>query len=152
LSLSQTLSKKMRTFVRASSTLKILFLQTFFLLGIGRMSVFLLPFRKIAARIGEVGKEATANLTPDLTLELIQIGIAIEAVSKYTPWKSNCFAQALCAHWILKNRDIGHTIYFGVHKTGDDKLKAHAWLKVGSKIVTGRKGHKAFTAVGIFGS
>jgi hypothetical protein len=101
--------------------------------------------------MGEVGKEANISLTPELKLELIRIGSAIEAVSKYTPWKSNCFAQALCAHWILKGRYIVHTIYFGVHKEGDHQMKAHAWLKVGPKIITGRKGHKNFTTVGIFG-
>jgi hypothetical protein len=141
----------LKAFFKVDLAFKFLVLRVVVLLGFGRMSVLLLPFRKIAARIGEVGKDSSASLSAELILELTQIGSAIEAVSKYTPWKSNCFAQALCGHWILKSRHINHTIYFGVQKEGNHELKAHAWLKVGSKIVTGRKGHKAFTTVGIFG-
>lgn len=120
------------------------------LLAIGRLSVLIVPFRTIAAWMGEAEKESCTSEASGITQMLVQIGSAIETISKYTPWKSNCFAQALCAHWLLQCKGIDHTIYFGVQQKSAEAMKAHAWLRAHERIVTGRKGHRDFTVVGKF--
>lgn len=140
----------LRSFLRADRAFRWLLIQVTVLLGLGRLSVLLFPFRKIAAWLGETGQETSVVLEQREMSQLVPISSAIEAVSKYTPWKSNCFAQALCAHWILGSKHIAHTVYFGVAKEGESNMKAHAWLRAGERIVSGRKGHKEFTVVGKF--
>lgn len=82
--------------------------------------------------------------------KLDQLAKVIRAVSPLTPWKSNCFAQALCAHWLLSSKSIEHTIYFGVKFEESEKFKAHAWLRVGNRILTGGSGHSEYSEVGSF--
>lgn len=139
-----------RVFFRSDWAFRLLLIQVGLLLGFGRMSVLLIPFRKIAIWLGESGEETSVVVEGVKISQLIRVSSAIEAVSKYTPWKSNCFAQALCAHWILGRRHIPHTVYFGVIKEGENTMKAHAWLRAGKSIITGRKSHKGFTVVGKF--
>ncbi|GAB5522878.1 MAG: hypothetical protein Roseis2KO_07500 [Roseivirga sp.] len=100
--------------------------------------------------MGHEGKESPEEAATEGQEELTRLASAILAVSKYTFWKSNCFPQALCAHWILKRSRKAHTIYFGIKRDEPDKMEAHAWLRVGNRIVTGIKGHKEYTVLGKF--
>lgn len=100
--------------------------------------------------MGQLGEETSEDLSETNEEALIRLASAIIAVSKYTFWNSNCFAQALCAHWILKRKKQQHTIYFGVKKDENNDMKAHAWLRAGSKIVVGRKGHREYTVLSKF--
>lgn len=137
-------------FFRADWSFKLLVIRVFILLGIGRLSVIFFPFRKLAGWMGHVERESPQEVSAHHEQSLIRIASAINAVSKYTVWNSNCFAQALCAHWILKGRQWPHTIYFGVKKDEGQGMKAHAWLRAGDRIVTGIKGHKQYTALAHF--
>ncbi|GAB3666567.1 hypothetical protein GCM10028791_42400 [Echinicola sediminis] len=119
------------------------------LLGVSRFRVLFTPFSTIAKKIGHFQQETPSNPVPENEL-LVSIGSLIRYVSRFTPWKSNCFAQALCAHHILKSKKIDHTIYFGVQMNETMEMKAHAWLRAGSLIVTGASGRQAFTVTGKF--
>ncbi len=137
-------------FFRADWPFRLLLLRVLILLGLGRLTVLVFPFRKIAGWMGEEGKESDEEAVEAEKEYLTRLASAVLAVSKYTFWKSNCFPQALCAHRILKRRRMAHTIYFGIKKDEADKMKAHAWLRVGNRIVTGIKGHKEYTVLGKF--
>lgn len=100
--------------------------------------------------MGQANAETSLDSGPESEMYLVRIASAIDAVSKYTFWNSNCFAQALCAHWILKQRKHAHTIYFGTKKDDGGGMRAHAWLRAGDKIVTGRKGHLQYVVLGKF--
>jgi len=100
--------------------------------------------------MGHAERESPRDVSLSHEQSLIRLASAINAVSKYTFWSSNCFAQALCAHWILKGRKWHHTIYFGVKKDENQGMKAHAWLRAGDRIVTGIGGHKGYTVLGKF--
>lgn len=59
--------------------------------------------------------------------------------------------QALSAKWLLQKYNIPSTIYFGVFKsTKENKLKAHAWLKINDYVVTGAAGHQKFKVVNFY--
>jgi hypothetical protein len=51
---------------------------------------------------------------------------------------------------MLQRRRIPSTLYFGVAKDPDGNLKAHAWLRSGTQMVTGAAGRKQFTVVATF--
>ncbi|MGD8781902.1 MAG: lasso peptide biosynthesis B2 protein [Ignavibacteria bacterium] len=51
---------------------------------------------------------------------------------------------------ILKKRNIPSTLYLGVKKD-DNKMEAHAWLRIGDKIITGKNVSEDFTVISYFG-
>jgi hypothetical protein len=65
-----------------------------------------------------------------------RIAFAVRAMGARVPWRSDCLVQALAAqHW-LAAKAIGSTVHLGV-KLCEAPLDAHAWLKVGDRIVLG---------------
>lgn len=141
---------KLKTFWNTDSAFKWLALKAIFLLGLGRFTVLMVPFKKIAGWMGEVNYETEVMPIDLKNSSLSQLGKAIRAVSPLTPWKSNCFAQALCAHWLLKAESIEHTIYFGVKFGENKKFEAHAWLRAGDRIITGGSGHREYMVLATF--
>ena len=79
-----------------------------------------------------------------------QVRRTIGAVSQYTPWQSNCLAQALAASRMLRRRHLPHTLTLGVTQDAGQGLQAHAWLACGEQIVTGGANRHQFTAVALF--
>lgn len=114
------------------------------LLAVARLSVLVLPFRWLSALLGG-DREETALDTP--AAAAAAVGQAVERVSRFTPWRSNCLAQALAGHVMLRRRHVPTTLYLGVAKDADVRLHAHAWLRSGTLIVTGRSGHERFAPV-----
>ena len=67
---------------------------------------------------------------------LDRIAFAIRAMGARVPWRSDCLVQALAAqHWLAR-RGYGSTIHIGV-KASEAPIDAHAWLKVGDRILIG---------------
>lgn len=84
-------------------------------------------------------------LDPSMRVLAQQIGKITELACKYTPWKSECLVQAMVAAWWLRRYRIPYVIYLGAMKGGAEReLMAHAWLKVGRAVITGREGHNAY--------
>ena len=139
-----------RKFLSQDISFKLLILEATLLVLIGRVCVLLLPFKLYASSLGLVNMETPTHPIVSEKKKIKHIENAIEAVSKHTFWSSNCLAQAICCHWMMKRRGIPYTIYLGV-KTGKTKrLMAHAWTRVGDKIVTGASGHQNYTTTGMF--
>ncbi len=122
------------------------------LLFLARIAVISLPFRWIAKTLGEkrdptseIDKTSKAN-----DLELNRIGWTIRRISDHTPWKSNCLAQAIAAQRMLSRRNRPSAIYFGLTKTDEGKMEAHAWLKSADTILTGGTKLDQYSVVAIF--
>lgn len=79
-----------------------------------------------------------------------QIGRAVAAMSRLLPWECKCLVQALTAKTMLGRRNIASTLYLGVAKSENRSLKAHAWVRAGSVVVTGEIGLSAYTIVARF--
>lgn len=111
-------------------------IEAFCLLGLTRAASFWLPFRYLVPYLGAVQHESPmiANASEADLIE--QIGWIVRALSPYTPWLSNCMAQAMTAKFMLRRRGIPSTLYIGVSKT-DERLAGHAWLRAGASIITG---------------
>ena len=126
-----------------------LFLEAWIFLCLAKLLIIFFPFKKIASMIGRSQVESPGQIL-DLT-KVHAIEISIIRAAKYAIFKSKCYDQALVTTFMLKNRKISSTIYFGLNK-GAEQLSAHAWVRCGDKIVSGRLGYERFTPVAWFGS
>ena len=108
------------------------------------------PIRKYAYRLGETGIESPPILPENQFEDFERIRRAIIRVNRYTPWKKTCFSKAFTAKILLRSVHISSTLYLGVAKDASNNLIAHAWLRCGDRIVTGREQMSKFTPVAFF--
>jgi len=129
-----------------------LFVEAFFLLGVMRTAILLLPFRKIAGMMGLVQGSTSTESVSSLPVNPSDIGWSIRAAAKRTHWESACLAQALTGMVMLGRRGINATLYLGVAKDESDPetLNAHAWLRCGDTILTGAGGVERYSAISSF--
>jgi hypothetical protein len=120
------------------------------LLVVARLAVWFVPFRRVAARLGEEMAESPAEITEEQREAALPIGWAVRTLGRRLPWMSQCLVQAVVATWMLQRRRIPSTLYFGLAKDPDAGLKAHAWVRSGSQILTGAKGHQDYNVVATF--
>lgn len=142
--------ERLVSFNNMKTTTKVLFLETFFLLTLSRLFIYFLPFKSVAKFLGKIMTESEETIPKNQSKEVIKIGRTIMKASRYTPFRSLCFEQALTAKFMLNRRRIPSTIYFGVAKDGPKVLKAHAWTRAGDFVLTGNKGKSLFTVVSTF--
>lgn len=129
---------------------KLVFLEALLLLVLSKILIRLLSFKRLSRVLGDSQKESNySNEGIDL-YQIKKIAIAIKAISKYTPWKSNCLVQACAGKMMLNIRRVQSTVYLGVGKDGSGNLIAHAWLRCGSYYITGGDGSVKFTVTGKF--
>lgn len=126
-------------------------LEAFILLGICRVLILTVKFKRIAPYLGILMKESSTEVLYKDLYVVENIAWAINNSSKFTFWESKCLVQAITAKVMLRRRKIKSTIYFGVFKDEDNKIKAHAWVRCGNMIVNGEKGKEKFTIVSVFG-
>jgi len=122
------------------------------LLGLTRLAILLLPFSLVRRALGEHRDPhiATRPADPDRAglVRAARIGATIRLAARHTPWRSECYPQALTARLLLGLARVPHVVSFGVRRDGE-ALVAHAWVHVGGVTVTGGTGH-AYTEVGSF--
>jgi hypothetical protein len=119
-------------------------------LAMARMAMTFLPFRRIAAWLGTPGAQTPTTVTADECSKAKAVGWAVENVGCRVPWDGRCLAQALAATWMLRRRGLEGTVSFGVSEGESAEFDAHAWLRIGSNIVTGGSGHQRFKAFTTF--
>jgi hypothetical protein len=117
---------------------------------IARAAMSLLPFRRIAVWLGTPGAEGPATATAEEIRAAQEVGWAVGAMARRVPWDGRCFAQALAATWMLRRRGLDGTVSFGVSQCESMGFDAHAWLRLGSCIITGGPGHQRFKAFTTF--
>ena len=83
--------------------------------------------------------------------ELIQVQKKnIRRWKRILPWQVKCFEEAITAKIRLEKYNIRSSLFLGVAKETDEKLKAHAWLKCGNVFISGEKGHKQYVITGFY--
>ena len=117
---------------------------------IARGAMAFLPFRRIAAWLGTPGAEAPATATAEAIHSAQEVGWAVGVVARRVPWDGRCLAQALAAMGMLRRRGLEGTVFFGASKSESAGFDAHAWLRLGSCVVTGGSGHQRFKAFTTF--
>ena len=147
------LIRKARNFVRRPLFDKVWFFPVWILLGASRFLILIIPFRRIAPRLG--GHTGIAPWVPliDSRCETRALSVArvVQMASNYTPWNSNCFPQAITARILLGFYGVPYSMFFGINRNATDStLSAHAWVASGRVRVTGGASFDQFTVVGCF--
>lgn len=119
-------------------------------LAAARVAMACIPFRRIAAWLGTSGAETTADASLDETRTAEAVGWAVEVMGRRVPWDGRCLARALAATSMLRRRGVEGTVTFGVRDGEAAGFDAHAWLRVGSLVVTGGSGHNRFKTITTF--
>lgn len=137
-------------FVQLPRARKYLLGEAFLVLAVVGVTMTCLPFRRIAAWLGKPGAEGPATITADELTTARAVGWAVGAIGRRVPWDGRCLAQALGAVYMLRRRGLEGTVSFGVCKGASLSFDAHAWLRVGSYVVTGGPGYQQFNVLTTF--
>lgn len=148
------LIRKMRNFMHRPWFEKLWFIPVWLLLGASRFAIVTLPFKRLSLWLG---MHQTYSWLPIMDarydVKAKSIAKVVQMTAQYTPWKSNCFPQAITATILLRFYGIPYVLFLGVNRdTEDMKLNAHAWVTSGRIKVTGGNGFDQFTVVGCFAS
>lgn len=147
------LKRKFITWHRLPITEKALFFEAAYFLGIARLAVLLVPFKRIAPTLGTLVAHTDVSQESSPDPKALQIARAIARAVRYTPWESVCLPQAIAAQRMLRRRGMEWRLYLGVAREEEAPgLKAHAWLYSGPIILCGAAGHQQFSIVSVFSS
>ena len=131
---------------------KVFLLKYFFYAMLVRFLMLFVKYKRYERYLGKRGAVDHYTLS-DKEYQLIEkMKTAVNGLSTHTPWESKCMVQALSVKWMLHKYKIPSTIYFGVKKDPKEanRMKAHAWLKVGDIVVSGGPGHQTFKVVNFY--
>lgn len=124
--------------------LRIIILSAFF-----RFIIFFLPFKFTKKFLGEEKCETSYKALRKHYKESKKISKLVYKVNERVPWESKCLVTALVIKQLLKYRNISSTIYLGVYKN-KNSMEAHAWLRVGDYIISGKEEKDRFIEVAKF--
>lgn len=141
--------KKAQTFLRLNFKTKLLYIEAFLHLGRARF-LKSISFSKVAPTLGEQMKESSYEWNTADKEILANVSRAINIMSRYTIWESQCLVKAMAAMKMLEKRKIDSTLYLGTAKDGNGGLIAHAWLRSGPYYITGAEVMDRFTVVSKF--
>jgi hypothetical protein len=147
------LTRKLGHFLNQPVFIKLWFLPVWLLLGVSRLIILFVSFRRLAPKLGiHVGTNASVPLLSERQeMRALVIGRVIRMSARYTPWDSNCFPQAVAAKLLLSLYRIPYALYFGLkHESVLSGTEAHAWVAAGRIRVTGGASFSQFTVVGCF--
>jgi hypothetical protein len=99
-----------------------------------------MPFRRLAPRLGDSGRESALGMPEGQDAWVRDVEWAVHALARRMIPQPTCLMQAAAAKAILDWRGIPATVYLGVRPAAGDgrQVDAHAWLRCGSRIVTGK--------------
>ncbi len=129
---------RLSKFLRQEAPGKLLLLEALAWLCWVKLLLLFVPFRWLAPRLGRPQSESPPAISPVERDLALRISWAVQSVAAHVPLGFVCLPQAIAAKWMLRRRRLASTLYLGVARPDEVKLTAHAWLRVGDKILTGR--------------
>ena len=135
--------------IQISWSSRLLLLEAALWLGLARLALLIVPFRRLAPILGRKMAESPLEDSSDPEV-LERVAWAVRVASRYTPWQTKCLAQAVAGKAMLRRRGLASTLYLGLARSGDAGLEAHAWLRCGRRILTGEDLMDRYTAVARF--
>ncbi|NEO92611.1 MAG: lasso peptide biosynthesis B2 protein [Moorea sp. SIO3G5] len=128
--------KRLRKFLRLTSRERQLVINTFILLGLIRLALWLLPFqtlRRLVAKISQPSPQAQGVNQTNLS----KIVGAVNLSSRYMPGGVKCLARALTTQVLMSRCGYSPQLRIGVAKGEGGKLEAHAWVENQGQVVIG---------------
>jgi hypothetical protein len=120
------------------------------LLAIFRVCLAVVPVRRIIGVItrGQRAQTSTdAEVVRSSASAAQRVQWAVGAVARHSVVEFVCFPQALAGYTMLRWRGVPSTVVYGVARSPEGELLAHAWLTVGDTIVLGGEAAGSFTAI-----
>ncbi len=105
-----------------------------------RWRLLFCSFEQIAHTLGHEEAETLRTCTPEMSSLGKRIGWAVKAVARHSPLPLVCLPQAMAAQRMLARRRVSSTLYLGIRLRAAiaEPLAAHAWLRLGPWLITGR--------------
>jgi hypothetical protein len=104
------------------------------LLGVSRVLLLMVPFRRIAPLLSRLPAGAPPPVDPLLARSVAR---AVTIAARNVPFRAVCLPQAMAAKFMLARRGQRSTLHLGVGKDDAGDLTAHAWLQSDGAIVLG---------------
>lgn len=103
-----------------------------------RIFLWRTPVEQILKHINRDGHlEDAGRPTPKELPSLRRLGWALAAVGARVPWRADCLVQVIAGTAWLRSHGINPQTHIGVRLDESGALRAHAWLTVDGKVVTG---------------
>ncbi len=96
--------------------------------------------KKLNKKWGIEGEESPYDASIDEYRFAKKVAYAVNQVCNKTKWESKCLVRALIAQRLLAEKNIESTLYLGCKVDENQKMVAHAWIRVGQAFVTGGNG------------
>jgi hypothetical protein len=108
------------------------------------------PFRWIAPHLGRAQAESPSQISREALDLAERVSWAVQSVAQHVPLGLVCLPQAMAAKWMLRRRGLDSTLYLGLARPEELRFTAHAWLRVGPKILTGRSESRLHATIATF--
>lgn len=129
--------RRIRRFLRLSTTERQLLISAVLLLGAVKVGLVLLPFHKARRLLGMLSKEAPGLHRDDDRASLERVVWAVTLAGHIMPWASTCLTRALSAQVLLLRRGHPALLHIGAVRGEKGKFEAHAWVESGGDVVIG---------------
>lgn len=130
--------RRLRKFLAHDWTDRLLLLEALAWLCWVKFLLVCVPFRWIAPYLGRRMVQSPATVPVDARAHVVRISWAVQSVARRLPLGFVCLPQAIAAKWMLRRRRLASTLYLGLARPEEARLSAHAWLRAGDRILTGR--------------
>ena len=127
-----------------------LLLEALLWLAWSKLLLLLVPFRWIAPHLGRAQTESSAEISDKERDVAERVSWAVQSIANHIPLGLVCLPQAMAAKWMLRRRGIASTLYLGIARPADKRFTAHAWLRAGQKILTGRREKESHAPIASF--
>lgn len=128
--------RKLHKFLWLSNSDRQLLLNTFILLGLVRLGLWLLSFQRLRQLLTKIGR-SSPPYQEGKQIQLSKIVWAVNLSSRYLPGEVKCLARALTTQVIMISHGFSPQLRIGVAKGETGKLEAHAWIESQGQIVIG---------------
>lgn len=106
--------------------------------------IYTRDFGRLGAASEEPGPDAPADGPADgpSVETAAEIGMMVDRVARAMPFRAVCLQQALASSRMLRRRGVPVIVYLGVNRNPAERAApelgaaAHAWVKVGSKVIS----------------
>ncbi len=130
--------KSLLKFLRLPAADRHLLLKTFILLGLVRLGLWGLPFKKLQQYLNRISRsERTSPASPIRCSPVNKIVWAVNVSSHLMPGHVKCLARALTTQVLMSRRGYTPDLRIGVAKDQNNSLEAHAWIELEGSVVIG---------------
>ncbi|GAX39658.1 hypothetical protein NIES4075_06140 [Tolypothrix sp. NIES-4075] len=127
--------KHLSKFIKLAYQEKKLLINTFFLLILVRLGLWLLSFKTLQQLLSSISNAKPKCQEKD-HISIDKIIWAVEVSSHYMPGVK-CLARALTCQLFMSRHGYTSNLCIGVAKGQEGELKAHAWLENQGQVVIG---------------